>query len=513
MMISSWQQLSEYKKDNYASGDLVDRQEMWLMDCIKHNANTEFGKLHHFSKIKTMDDYRALVPVHSFSDLSEEISKIEKGESDILFSGEAIAFERTSGSIAGQKLIPYSENSLLDFRHAILPWLSDVASEYNLTEGSAYWAISPATRDAEVTEGGLPVGMPDAAYLGEDVIPFFHATSAVPQWVGTVSDFREWQLATLYYLVCSRDLVFISVWSPTFLLSLLDALQERKHDLEHILLNGGTMSGKSLAKDLLAYEILKTYYKNMNPKTLWPDLKIISCWADASSLPFYQQLNKQFPDVPIQPKGLLLTEGVVTIPNQVGHTVLSADSGFYEFSDSESNIKLAHELIKGECYDVIMTTSGGLYRYRSHDRVVCDGYYSDLPILRFVGRGDCSSDLVGEKLTEEFVTRCFDGIPGFKMLLPVHDETPGYLLVVEEQSEQSTDSVRDKVETRLFNNPHYEYACKLGQLQRLRVLRLKNPLNMYLMSPEHSGARFGDIKVPSLCIKENIFDTQIGTAA
>jgi len=483
------------------------------MNCVKHNANTEFGEQFHFKDMQTIDDYRNLVPVHSFSDHSGKISKIEEGESDILFSGEAIAFERTSGSTTGQKLIPYSENSLLDFRKAVLPWLSDVVRQYDLKEGSAYWAISPATRHPEITKGGMPVGLPDAAYLGEDIIPFFLATSAVPPWVGAMSDFKDWQLATLYHLVCSRDLVFISVWSPTFLLSLLDTLIERKHELECLLQNGGIINGKFLVKDLLAHEKLKTYYQIMNAEELWPDLKVISCWADASSRPFYQQLSKQFPSVSIQPKGLLLTEGVITVPNLDGQTALSADSGFYEFLDSDSNSLLAHELIKGERYEVVMTTSGGLYRYRSHDIVICDGYSSGLPILRFVGRGDTTSDLVGEKLTEEFVTRCFDGIPGFKMLLPVHDEAPGYLLIIEEQSEQNSDSLLDMVETRLFNNPHYEYACKLGQLERLRVLSLKNPLNIYLTSPEHNGARFGDIKVPSLCIKKNVFNAQIGNAA
>ena len=99
------------------------------------------------------------------------------------------------------------------------------------------------------------------------------------------------------------------------------------------------------------------------------------------------------------------------------------------------------------------------------------------------------------------------------MLLPTQDKTPGYLLIIEKQSEKNTDSLLDMVESRLFNNPHYKYACKLGQLQRLRVLGLKNPLNKYLTSPEHNGARFGDIKVPSLCLKTNVFDAQIGTAA
>jgi len=517
-MIGSWQQLSNQTNNNNSTGDLQSRQQQWLFDCLKFNSHTEYGKQYRFNELTSVRAYQATTPIVSYPEISNYIDKIKDGSADILFAGHAVAFERTSGSTQAQKMIPYSPRGLNDFRKAILPWLANLVERFQIESGSAYWAISPAIRQPEVTQGGVPVGLSDAAYLGEDLIPFFMSTSAVPHWVGTLSDMRDWQLVTLYHLLCNRELVLISVWSPTFLLSLLNGLVERRAELEKILLNGVSVKEQYLAPDPQTYELLQSYYKSNDISCLWPDLKVISCWADASSQPFYQQLVEQFPAVAIQAKGLLLTEGVVTVPNQNNQTVLTANSGFYEFEASDGTIKLAHELIQGEQYDVIMTTASGLYRYRTADKIVCDGYSSDLPVLRFIGRGNLCSDLVGEKLTEAFVSTCLEGIPGFRMLIPSSDDQPGYQLVLDKQIFNNKvgfelSNLLKEVSVRLFENPQYAYACKIGQLAELKPLMLADPLTKYLNSQEKKGVRIGDVKVPSLYTKSDFFEVQMGTAA
>jgi hypothetical protein len=391
-----------------------------------------------------------------------------------------------------------------------LPWLSNLTKQFKISSGLAYWAISPATRQPELTSAGIPVGLPDAAYLGDDLVPFFLEVSAVPYWVREIPDVQDWQLATLYYLVCCRNLGIISVWSPTFLLTLMDALHNRRNELGTALTNGLKIHRQELPANPVAYKKLLEYYVLRDVKALWPELKVISCWADASSMPFFVMIKKLFAGVSIQPKGLLLTEGVVTMPNDKNQTVITADSGFYEFMDEDDNLKLAHQLETDEKYRVVMTTSGGLYRYQTYDWVKCDGYASDLPILRFIGR-DSSCDMVGEKLTEVFVTACLKDISGFRMLLPVSNHIPGYLLILDNQPD--VEALVNGVETRLSDNPQYAYARKIGQLRPLTAIRLNNPLEIYLNSPLHAGTRLGDIKVPSLCVKKSVFDEHIGSAA
>lgn len=52
----------------------------------------------------------------------------------------------------------------------------------------------------------------------------------------------------------------------------------------------------------------------MTAKELFPDLVVISCWADDNSEAIAKKLQMALPCVNIQPKGLLATEGIMTIP-------------------------------------------------------------------------------------------------------------------------------------------------------------------------------------------------------
>lgn len=506
-MIASWQQLIELSNDNSACLDLKYRQEEWLLKCLSRNQQTCFGKEHCFNEIHSIEDYRNQVPLAHYQAFNDYVENIEKGEAEQLFSGPIVAFEITTGSSQAHKLIPYSAESLFDFQRAIVPWLSSLAETYQITSGSAYWSISPATRQREITWSGVPIGLSDAEYLGEQLTPFFLQVSAVPTWVGEIKEVADWQIATLYHLLCRRDLALISVWSPTFLLTLLDAINDQRSALETVLLNGGIIQEHKLEAQADVYQQLSQFYTTGDHQMLWPDLKVISCWADASSKPFCEMLKLKFPDVAIQGKGLLMTEGVVTTPNRNNQTLLTADSGFYEFINDDQQIFLAHELEVGKSYELVMTTAGGLYRYRTADRLICDGYSEEIPILRFCGRNSVS-DMVGEKLTEEFVTNCLNGINGFRMLLPIENKTPAYCLIVDQF--QETDDAINIVENRLYENPHYAYARKLRQLGPLNQLKLADPLKIYTSSPEHLGSRLGDIKVPSLCIKPAIFKDFIG---
>jgi hypothetical protein len=386
----------------------------------------------------------------------------------------------------------------LDFRRAILPWLADASLDFDLNAGCAYWAISPATRKTEFTFGGAPVGLPDGAYLGDEALPAFAALSAVPHWLGGIPQVADWQRATLYWLIRRNDLALISVWSPTFLLGLLESMHRHADVLDRLLRQGGEIHGQVLPADPAAAERLASYLKEGDTKVLWPDLKLVSCWADASSLPFFQELKLRLSHASFQGKGLLATEGVVTIPSGDGYPLLASDSGFFEFLDKNGASRLAQELEDDARYEVVMTTSGGLYRYRTGDCVVCKGYSGTIPKLKFVGRYGLVSDLVGEKLTEEFVADCLDDIPGFRMLVPKQGLRPGYVLVLDARNHSALEGAAGLVEDRLRKNPQYAYARDIGQLGAVELLFAREPLDGYIMRIVNQGVRMGDVKIPAL---------------
>ncbi|MDD2775319.1 MAG: GH3 auxin-responsive promoter family protein [Gallionella sp.] len=501
----AWQTLYAQGAKLKVTNSLRQRQENWLQNCLQRNQPCAYLQQLGVKADSSLADFRKRLPLVDDEMLRPWIQRIEQGVPNVLFDGLPLAFEQTSGTSGGSKRIPYTAHSLLDFQHALLPWLSDVIAAFKITSGCAYWAISPATRPATKTPSGIPIGLPDAAYLGEAALHAFIDVSAVPPWVGSIENVPDWSLATLYYLLCRADLVLISVWSPTFFLMLLDTLAQQYAVLSDLLQHGGVIAGQILPPDTAALQRLECYRLNRDTRILWPNLKLVSCWADASSQPYFHALQQRLPHAIFQPKGLLATEGIATVPDPQGKTVLAADSGFFEFLDQQGEACFAWELQQGKEYELVMTTSGGLYRYRTGDGVCCDGYVGDLPVLHFVGRQGLTTDLVGEKLTEPFVTACLHDLVGFRMLMPSTQGQPRYVLILDQKHD--IEILAQTVENRLSENPQYDYARRIGQLDALLVLHIEQPLALWIRRKSQNGIRLGDIKVPCLCAETDWLST------
>lgn len=478
------------------------QQKNWLHSLLKRNAETKYGRQCAFESIESIEDYQKAVPLTDYESLEPLILEMKEGALDILFKGSPVAFEYTGGSSGGSKLIPYSPDALADFRCALLPWMAEIIVHYEITSGQAYFALSPALNRSEFTDSGIPIGGGDFLYLGEEAAPLFMQISAVPLWVSELASIDDWKLATLYWLLRADDLRLMSVWSPSFLWLLLDGIEAQQEALLSLFEQGGEVGGFSVESFQAAFIKLNSFLANdqRDYKILWPNLCLISCWADAGFAASAKKLKSCFPDVCIQGKGLLSTESVVSVPNMAGATLLAVNSGFFEFIDESGQIHLAHELKPSCQYEVVVTTASGFYRYQSKDMVRCMGHdpNTELPILKFMGRAGVVSDLVGEKLTENFVLSCFADIEGFCMLIPIK-EPNGYVLLTN-HTETEVDDLALKIEQRLSQNPQYAYARKLGQLAPLKVQMVDRrlPETLYLEWATKQNRKLGDIKIPAL---------------
>jgi hypothetical protein len=123
-----------------------------------------------------------------------------------------------------------------------------------------------------------------------------------------------------------------------------------------------------------------------------------------------------------------------------------------------------------------------------------------------------ASDIVGEKLTEQFVAACLDDITGFRMLVPHVQGKPKYVLITDERTNVDRDSLAATLEIRLSQNVQYGYARRIGQLDAVEVLSVEAPLKLFMERMTQSGTRLGDIKVPSLRPEANWLTTFQGNA-
>ena len=529
-MLAAWKHIRDVTKmdrlhfDSCAS-DLQRTQQQILLNILTLNKETTYGRHYQFSKLASASAFRDALPVVNYEDINAHIEAQTHGETAVC--AEPVAFyERTSGSTAGPKHIPYTQSSLRALQQAINPWLHDLAQNRPAsTQGRSYWSISPkatASNAANLTTNdGTPIGAPsDLAFLSDTLQASFVDLLSVPPLVAQMSDLNEWRYHTLFALIADEHLAFISVWNPGFLTLLIEALPDFLDRLLHDLCC--QESAMSLTNEF--WQIIKpgcnrqamrervasaSKSGSINTQLLWPSLDTISCWTHGSAKQAAQTLQSHFAGTYLQPKGLLSTEAVISFPlHGTVAPVLACNSAYFEFIDNAGNTFGAHEIEIGQVYEVVVTTFGGLYRYATGDLVLVRGRFKELPCLEFTGRKGVFSDLCGEKLSEAFVANCLSSVPGFSVLTPCIAPTaqPAYSLLVDAKyiTEANTPTLCATVERALEANPQYAYARHLGQLGALNVIRISMPEKHYTDYQVLKGLQLGDIKPLALCVNHDL---------
>lgn len=462
-----------------------DIQRQRLLRLISAQANTTFGRAHGFSTIHDAHQFRERVPLQSWNDVAPWVARLSAGEQGVLTRERVTRLIPTGGSSGGAKYIPWTAGLAREFQAAIAPWVVDLHATYPASAaGPAYWSVSPLT-DSTTQTGALPVGFEDdSAYVGGLLRPLVAATLAAPACLRHIADLETFRYATLRCLLGQRELAMMSVWHPSFLTLLLDSAPGFRADLLRDIEHGGITPPSALPASVLAGmagwlragpcradELRAAEWRN--PRELWPRLAVVSCWADSAAAPACTALQRRLGNIAIQPKGLLATEGVITIP-YAGSQVLAVTSHVHEFIDAQGRAHWADELENGASYEVALTTAGGLYRYRLGDRVRVTGFMKRTPCLRFLGRGDRVVDLCGEKLDEAFVAECLAQVMGRSASLAFlapdsQDGIPAYTLYF---SGEVMPGLMSRLEATLSTNPHYRLARRLGQLGKPRLFQV-----------------------------------------
>lgn len=438
-----------FHRDLHRVGEV---QEELLLRLLRRNAGTDFGRAHGFASIRSLHEYQQRVPVRAYDDYAEL-----PGDAAALTASPVTHYEATSGSSGAAKRIPFTLDLRAELNRAIAPWVVDLFAEHpGAFAGEAYWSVSPVLAE----EHGFAA---DEDYLGAFRSKLVRAVQAVPRDVRFLRDVDAFRQATLAHLLRHPSLSLISVWHPSFLLLLMQGIEDAQRH--------------------------------------WPKLRVISCWSDANASRDAARLAELFPHAHLQPKGLLSTEGVVSIPiRDAAAPALAYRSHVIELRDVRNGRAVgASEAAVGERYQVILTTGGGLYRYDTEDLVEIAGFRDACPLLRFVGRARQVSDHYGEKLHELFVRERLDralrDLPVTFAMLACEDDA--YALFIESPAEDAAllAAVAALDET-LRENVHYDYCRRLGQLRPLRLFRITGDAGATFL--QATGQRLGDVKPTAL---------------
>lgn len=511
----------------------LSRPEHAQAECLSRvlratQGTTQAARVPGFSLLRTARELQDAVPVSTPDSMLGDIEAIKAGTPRVLTREPVVRFEPSGGSSGASKFVPVTRGLLDEFHRALAPMLYDLLhSRPALREGPSYWSISPIGRKQGRTAGGIPVGsVEDSAYFPRFLQPLLSRVFAVPGAVAHLPDVESCRYVTLWFLVACEDLALLSVWNPSFLTLLMDALERHGErladDLERGVCRPPPPEGEGEVLARMRFEprperarVLREVLRSgLQGRALWPRLALLSMWTDAQASHSVAPARRRFEGVELQGKGLLATEGVVTLPLLGAPApVLAVRSHFFEFLDPEhpeARPRLAHELEVGRTYSVLLSTSGGLLRYRIGDLVRVEGFHHATPCLRFLGRADAVSDLVGEKLAatrvstvlESLLPGAFDGQrPSFAMVAPEWetDASPAYRLFLEtEAPDTRLEEAAHALERALCEGYHYRYARELGQLGPVRAVRVTEGTRNYEARCIALGQRAGDIKPTDL---------------
>ncbi len=317
-----------------------------LMRLVSHAEKTKWGSQHRYDTIRTYEDYARRVPVQTYDDIKVYIDQMRHGERDLLWPGRVRWYAKSSGTTNDKsKFIPVSPDILRDTHYAggrdcMASYLmnnpdSRFFSGKGLILGGSH-ALNYNVKDSLV--GDL------SAILIENINPLVNFIRVPQKKIALLSDFEQ-----------KRDLIARNTLHahvtnisgvPSWMLSVLHRVLE--------------LSGKSSLEQV------------------WPDLEVFFHGGVAFA-PYreqYKQLIRSdrmhYVETYNASEGFF---GVQTDPSMQSMTLMVDYGVFYEFipmnefAQPDATVVPLEGVELGRNYAMLISTSGGLWRYMLGDTV------------------------------------------------------------------------------------------------------------------------------------------------
>lgn len=448
----------------------VRAQQRRLLEILSTHANTAFGRDHHFSKIRSISDYRKHVPMAPYDYFEPYLARVRRGETNALLADERVVmFALTSGTTAARKTIPVTPRYLADYKRGWNRWGLRMLLDHQRVSCSPILQLGGDPAEFH-TEAGIPCGSLSGLTVAMQK-RFVRFLYCMPSEANPITD-----AASKYYIALRlglpRPVGVLTAANPSTLVALAQTLDIRADDLLRDIADG-TLTSKldlppGVRESLQPYlhkhpkrasqlAALATRDGVLRPLHAWPPHRLlIGTWMGGSVGPYLRQVRQYYGQTYLRDLGLIASEGRMTIPLEDDSPagILDVTTHFFEFvpeseiGSSQPTILGVHEIEDGKNYFMVPTTAAGLYRYDLHDLVRVRGFYGRTPTLEFLNKGSHSASLTGEKLSEYQVTKAVASVthrldlhlPVYTMA-PVWDDSQPYYGFFVETNAWSSDSM------------------------------------------------------------------------
>ncbi len=395
-------------------------QEQLLHDILEHNKDSVYGEKFGFSRINSVKEFQASVPVSVWEDIKDLSRNMELGKQDQLFSGAVKYFIVTSGTTGKCKYLP--ESFLGQKAKSITSKLRRlvIVSETPQALAGKIFTISNSAGIGTV-DCGIPCGYASGVTLMETP-EALRSKVAYPLDILNIQDQDTLDYALMRFAI--EENVTAAIGNNAGRMEKLILMAEKKADLIINDIRVGKLSSPKKLDQILfdslplkpnpgrAEELQKILDAGQpfHPVSYWPDLAIFSCWLGGSVGRYLQALKPLLgKQVKYKDCGYGASEGKFNIPIKMDEPAgpLALLAAFYEFEslDEEGKFYLAHELEDGKQYKILITTFSGLYRYDLKDIIEVRGFTNKTPNIFFVNKTKDVGNICGEKLSAQNVMK------------------------------------------------------------------------------------------------------------
>ncbi|MDO4478676.1 MAG: GH3 auxin-responsive promoter family protein [Lachnospiraceae bacterium] len=479
-----------------------------LMQIIRDNEDTEYGKKYAFSEIKSVEDYKKKVPFSCYDDYAPYIDRMIKNDEEGLITNyEILHYALSSGSVGVPKHIPVSQKTLDNYTEYGANILFGVMDEYfRNTTGKSYldgYCLNTVEAPPMVTENGVPKGAISGACLrrNADMLKYFMTS---PNELLFPDEEMDLKYMKLRFGLQQRRVTYMLSAFMTGLVDLMTYTEthwrEICDDIENGVIGENVRVSEGMRRKLTAMlkpdkeradELRREFEAGFDTPIIpriWPDFQ----WIGAIGTGGFAQYTKKMrqytgKNIPYSNLNYAASESLMAIARRTGDEsyVLLPDGGFYEFipmdSEDEETTLTIDQLEAGKDYEIVVTNLSGFYRYRIKDVVRVTGFYNETPMITFVYRKNQMLSIASEKTNEEAVRWSIERfqedtgvlVRDFSVYADIEAKPGRYVVLIEPDKDVNPDDMpkyRDVIEERLSQaNPVFGSMLKNGVIGRTKL--------------------------------------------
>ena len=446
--------------------DAMGSNERLLMQLLRDNADTEYGRKHHFAEIRSIRDYQERVPFTTYDDYAPYIERmVRDGEKNLITAYPVLQYAETSGSIGVQKQIPLTDRAMQVYQDYSGIRMYALAERYYRTELHQPLRAGRGLNAMEVESGVMADGTPKGSVSGQairkfkSVMPFF-LTSPIPIIFPTGG--LNMQYMRIRFALEDRDTGYMV---SSFMTNLSDMLGFMKNNWQVLVedIASGTVNpdmaqSEAALAPILPYlkkrprraaELKKIFEEGFDTPIvprLWPRLAYVSAIGTGGFSVYAEKVRQYIGNIPIDYSVYAASEGIFASASAMNDPKydLLTDSCFFEFLSMDGSADERHpltlnQLETGREYEIIITNLSGFYRYRIRDVIRVVGWHNQMPQITFAYRISQMVNLAAEKTTEEHLSHAVKafaeeigcGIDDYCLYIDYDTDPARYVLLAE----------------------------------------------------------------------------------